>query len=720
MTWTNTGHTSASGVNNVTTTTYDTRPTVAGRPQVAYIGISWYAGAGTPPGTPTDSHSNTWTQVLSDQAQTVVSARLYRCLNPTVGATHTVTSNASTAYQTVTFDVFECSETGVISVDGTSLSNTASDSNTNTQPGSKTASRANTLAFVFAGIGGSGSITSTTNWSGSTTLDAVDYSGGANIGAATAFKNVSTSSESPRIDWTTNVINDRGSFFEMVKGSPGGTWAVTDLVSHEVVPVDTGQTYTTFIVTGTYDSSGTTPVTVEVQIENSGGSALQAWTALTSATISSGSWHGTLQIPRGDGYKIKARAKDGGGTVFATSSAGSNVWGVGYVINEVGQSHLTQMEETVSSPPACNAAGRIFSTADSGVTATYGAATGNGNIALLNALVAATTGAGLGGTDIPFCIKRGGQGGAGWGVDGGAGAGYYNSGGVWTDATASSPWDRYKTLSNLVRSDKTTPSCISCLGGSSDAVNSHSKATITADLITVRNNINTYHGTSNSTLPWVQHVNGRSTNAGDTDAAWEACVQTDLEYIRDGVNVRQGGCLYDIGDPTTLAVNYHLDGAGYARLGARMAQSFLKLFGLAKYDGGSVSFTDAIRVAGSKDIWLRVGTDQASVLVDSSGKKDGNSLTGFEVSTDGFSSTVSIAETIFSGNFVRLRLTNPIPPSATVKVRYMYGRNPSTTKVIFDSTAPGGDSLGRSVRPTISAVPLTVRNVKRSPVGIGL
>src|SRR5262249_12417459 len=39
-----------------------------------------------------------------------------------------------------------------------------------------------------------------------------------------------------------------------------------------------------------------------------------------------------------------------------------------------------------------------------------------------------------------------------------------------------------------------------------------------------------------------------------------------------------------------------------------------------------------------------------------------------------------------------------------VKIRYQYGANPSNAGPVYDDTAPGGDTLGRPLAPTIGAI----------------
>lgn len=83
----------------------------------------------------------------------------------------------------------------------------------------------------------------------------------------------------------------------------------------------------TLPITGTY--TGTTPTSIEVQITDLNGVVVQAWTAVSGATISGGSYTATLSVPEGGMYRSQTRTKDAGGVVLATSAVSANMFGVG-------------------------------------------------------------------------------------------------------------------------------------------------------------------------------------------------------------------------------------------------------------------------------------------------------------------------------------------------------------------------------------------------------
>ena len=88
---------------------------------------------------------------------------------------------------------------------------------------------------------------------------------------------------------------------------------------------------------GTY--AGTVPSSIEVELYASDGTTVSAaWAALTGATISGGTWSGTLAVPQGGMYRFAARSKDGGDAVLTTGTVSTNLWGVGDLFGLIGSS----------------------------------------------------------------------------------------------------------------------------------------------------------------------------------------------------------------------------------------------------------------------------------------------------------------------------------------------------------------------------------------------
>ncbi len=695
MTWTSTGSTLASGANGVTTSSFDSRPTGSNK-QAAYVAISSYVLGPDP--TFVDSQSNSWTQIGTTLSQSVVQVKIFRCISFIPSATHTVTTSGTAIFHSVAFAVFETDEAGGIAVDGTFTSASEDNSNLNIKPGAKTPSRANTLLYSFAGHGGTGSQT----LSVLTKLASADYTAGSFVGACHGWENAPASSQDPQFAWATNTVTNHIAFMDGIKSGQVFPWAINDIANLTIVPFDNGQTYATLTFTGTYNEAGTTPVTIEIQIEaNPGGTVLQSYTALSSTSISGGNWSGTLQVPRGDQYQLKARAKDGGGSIIDTSSATTNIWGVGLIVAPVGQSHLPRMEDDTSSPPVANAGVRTMD-----ADGTWHAPVGNGNIGLGNAFIAGTVGQGLGGTSIPIGITRTGIGGAGWGVDGGSLGTQYYTGGVWTDtSTVGQPFPLYKIcLGNLIGTKD--PNVLLFLGGSSDAIYPRTFNQIYTDMQTTRSNINTFHSLSSAQLPALICVNGRDAGSGggDTDANWSNCVQTDLTFASVQTNASLAACLVDL----PLVDNYHLTPGGYGILGQRIAQSLLKFLGLSSVDGGTLINSSGFRWNGSANLLLSINLNGATGIQTAGGGTSGTGLTGWEASDDAFSTNLTISSTKFvEPNTVVLTLSSAPADVDDIVVRYMYGKNPTVTTPTYDNTTPGGNTNGRTLAPTLGDISIS-------------
>lgn len=87
---------------------------------------------------------------------------------------------------------------------------------------------------------------------------------------------------------------------------------------------------------GTY--SGHTPASIEYQLyAEDGTTVLQAWTTMTGATISAGTWSATPNAPQGGMYRIAVRSSQ------AVSAIHANLWGVGAAVAHAGSSSSEYM-----------------------------------------------------------------------------------------------------------------------------------------------------------------------------------------------------------------------------------------------------------------------------------------------------------------------------------------------------------------------------------------
>lgn len=682
MTVTKVDSVKANGTDSATTSAINT----TGAAVLVAIMDYYYAGPGSQPGVPPlfyDNKGNKWIQGTLRQ-QSAGAHVMFRCVAPIVGTNHIFYTTANGSYASCLVLAL-ATDAASITFDASKESGATQSSGTSISPGSLTSSAGNAVFVTGCQNGG----TAPTAGSSFTTEQSYAFVASTSIGGGIAWKYNAgaASTENPSWSWSTNVNNDgNASMMAFIEGG-NLSWGVDDFLSKEIVPRDNGQTYSVITYSGTYNASGTTPVTIEVQIEQNGaGTVLQAYTALSNMTLVAGHWFGTMQTPKGDGYQIKARFKNGGGTVISTSSATTNFWGVGTLGEQSGQSHLPHMEDDVNSPPSANAGGRVFD----GTSWTNPA--GNGNIALLNGLVSLFAGTGLGGTDEPFGMVRTGIGGAGWGVDGGgAHDGGYYSGGQWSlDTSWYQPMPLLRRKTSALREHK-PPNYVFVAGGSSDAVFGRTYAQIYADEQTVRGLINTWHGLSSSQLPWLVLTNARALD-GTSAAAWQTCKDADLAMAANQTNCKLIANLVDL----ALADEYHLTAIAYGHACCRSAQSIGKFYGATSIDGVSLLFVSGNRYYGSADIYLT--TNESTQLNKADGTTTGASLTGFEASSDGFSTPLTISSTAFvQPNKIKLTLSTPPANGDNVVVRYLYGAAPTITTPTYDSLFPVGDNLYKTL-----------------------
>lgn len=657
------------------------------------VTVRWYTPAAEP--VFSDSKGNTWI-AKTLRTQTVGSMRKYYCITPTVGTGHTFSLTGTGNVPDCHVLALRTDSAGSISYDVGKEAGTSQSSGTSIQPGSLTPSANNAVMVIGCESGG----TAPTIDSSFAREEVDAYVAPSQFGGLIAWKEKATAgAENPTINWSTNVNGDASvDMLVFLAGITTPIGITTTFADGETIPVDNGQVYASVAVSFTWDQGLTTPDAVELQGYLADGTTIsQAWFSPQAQPSFSGSPStATWRLPGGKIQKIKVRTK-AGVSVIETSAASSNSMnGVGTVLAQCGQSHHTKAESTVSSPPAANASGKLFD------GTTWSAPAGNGNIAQLNSLVAGKAGQGCGGTDWPFAIVTTGVGGAGWSQN--------DSGiGSWLTAGGTAPFGLFKTKVAAVRGGKVNG--IIAIGGSSDASEGKTQTEIYTDQQTVRAAINSWIGLTSAQLPWYYVVNGRANDAGGTtDAEWNGLMVTDTTFPLTETNAPLVACFHDL----PLIDEYHLTAAGYATGGHRIAQGILKAMGAAAYDGASLRVTSAYRLSGSADIFLPVTSDAGYVLTATDGSKDGASLTGFDVSIDGFTNLLTIASTLFSGNLIRIRLAAAPPNGATVQVRYLYGALPTLTKIVFDNLTPGGDSQGRPLLPI--AVPITVA-VRRSLVG---
>ena len=438
----------------------------------------------------------------------------------------------------------------------------------------------------------------------------------------------------------------------------------TDLTDNRIYQRSYGTTAKTITFAGRYDNP-TAPSSVEVKIVRDGTSTLvQDWTALSSATISGGSYSGSLSVPSSDyWYNYIARIKDSGGTVLATSSQTSNGWTVGELWGCAGQSNMEKMFSVSSTPPTPASTTMMYSGG-------WTAVTGNGAIRLANLLHTA-----LG---CPVGLVAGAVNDTGL---------VYNAGsGIWQ--AGSSPYDNFLTAISAVGGDLAG---ILFHQGEADMKGGTSNAAYQAQLTTL------YTGfkaavTRTTNLYFGLAITGCFQNATATDATCQAIREAQASWIAStGGKTFISGCSLDM--VRTDAA--HWTAPYYERMARRYAQSILYARGDATYDGVGPSISTAHYYGSTID--LAFDMHNHASLTELDGSTDGGSLTGLEVSADNFATNLTINSTsIISGG---LRLAMSAALSGTPKIRNLYGDEPTITNTVHGNRLPQGDTVGPVLQP---------------------
>lgn len=465
----------------------------------------------------------------------------------------------------------------------------------------------------------------------------------------------------------------------------------TDFTQDRIFQRNASSTAKMLTFSGTYGGP-TLPSSVEVKIVNDADdSTAQDWTALSSASITEGGWSGQLSVPQGGWYNFIVRTKDSGGTVLATSSQSSNTWSVGVLVAMIGQSNMQKMWTISSSPPTVNSKTKAYTTIvpptapEESQSGGWGVPVGNGAIRFADRL---QTLLGFPVGILTYAI-------------GATALHAANSGSpYWMDLSAGAPYPLFVTGLTEAGGD-----CEFVLWhqGEWDAQRGTTLAEYKADMDTLYSRIRTATGRSTSTLKFGCALLGSMDDGASpaTAATMDAIRQAQLEWIRDTTGAFCAGSSVDM-VRTDFA---HWTAPYYERMGRRYAQAILHQTGGAAYGGVGPSLTGAVRATGSAVVVLSVSQVGGSSLLEIDGTSDGGSLTGFEVSNDNFATTLTISSTAFSAGSIQLTLS--AVPTGTVKVRYQYGETPNITNPVYDNTAPGGDSIGLPLQPSIGSLTVT-------------
>jgi hypothetical protein len=462
-------------------------------------------------------------------------------------------------------------------------------------------------------------------------------------------------------------LTDPASIDYTVTEPPPGTIACTDQTDGRIYQRVAGGTTKTVTIAGTYTDA--TPTTVEVELQDhTSGSVVQAYTALTSTTIGGGNWSGSLSVPQHTNWiKFRARKKDSGGSVLATSSVTSNKWGVGILVALTGQSNMERMDTASSTPPASSDLTRRF-------VSSWGAVTGNGAIRLANEL---QDDAGLLIGILPLGLSS-------------------TTIGNWTD-TGHQAWTDFTTA---VAASGNDIEFVLWHQGEGDAVAGTAKATYKAGLDTLYSRIRTLVSRNTTTLKFGSALLGNIDSPVATDATTQAIREGQVEWISETTGAFWAGSSVDM----VRFDEAHWGTTYLERMGRRYAQAVLEQLGEVAFGSDGPRITSARRASGAANIRLKVTHDGGSSLEELDGSTDGGSLTGFQVSDDGFATTLTISSTAFAAGEIVLNLSAPPADVDTIEVRYQYGENPTITNPVYDNTTPQGDSVGLPLQPTVGSV----------------
>ncbi len=452
------------------------------------------------------------------------------------------------------------------------------------------------------------------------------------------------------------------------------TLTPTDLTASRIYQRAAGSTAKTIALAGTATGDTTEIETIESEIVlASDSSVVQTWTALSSASVGA-SYSGNLSVPQGGWYHRLDRAKDAYGTVIGTSSETANAWSVGILIALLGQSNMAHMTSVSSTPPATDTKTKQYTTGGG-----WAAVAGNGAIQFANLMRTGVT--------IPVGVLP-------YAIDGTA-LHINGSRDYWTDLTAGEPYPLFIVGLTAVGSD-----CEFVLWhqGESDAILATTKTQYKADLDTLYGRIRSATGRSTATLQFGCAI------MGTLDAILIPIADADCSAIRDAqlewISATTGAVFAGSSVDMPLVDDAHWAPASYERMGRRYAQAVLYQLALASYGSSGPKVAGVTRALGSADVYLNISQGSGTGLTESDGSTTGIGLTGFEVSSDNFSTLLTISSTAFSSGRVKLTLSSAPADVDTVKVRYQYGEQPPITNPAYDNTTPGGDTLGLPLQPT--------------------
>jgi hypothetical protein len=489
------------------------------------------------------------------------------------------------------------------------------------------------------------------------------------------------------------LLTSNPAFCAPYKGVGGnGAISTSDFAAKTIFQRVAGGTTKNVVFQGSY--VGKAPTSVEVELVNSTGlTVAQAWTALASATISGGSFSGTLTVPQGGWYFWQARGKDNSGNVLYTSPVTSNKFGVGILVSCLGQSNMwNSFIFTSGSPPTPSDLTTKYQGSNNpgGGFANYiippvlTTITGDGAITLANKLQA--------GFNLPIGLVFYAIPNTGLEANLGGSLGY------WLNLAANTPYPNYILGLGDIGGDT---EILLWTQGENDAQGGVSGSSYESDLTTIYSRFQASIGRTTSTMKFYGTQTGTCTVCGSGNS-W-----ADIRAAQEDWFGKTTGAVFTASaiDIPVSDNGIHYSVAGMVRMALRDVQTILYNYGLAAYPSKGPSIASASRVAGSAVVKVAVTPGAGTRLQDSSGNTAGTGLGGWVVSVNG--SPVSISSTaIVEPAEVDLTLASVPANGSTVTLNYLAGINPinnDTQNIVYDNTSPQGDTLGLPLLPTVGA-----------------
>lgn len=483
----------------------------------------------------------------------------------------------------------------------------------------------------------------------------------------------------------------------------GNTLPVGNITTNEVGQYVVYQRHKSGSQRATVSRSGTyttgTPTAIEYSVyDHTTEAKIQGWDTIKNATISGGTWSGDLDLPQHTNWvKLKVQSKDSTGTVIETGEMSYGKVGVGVIFLTAGQSNMAHMADWYTGTFA-NDKTSLFNSSVWAHTLLFDGANwdyiGDGIDLLMDKLQAAY--------GCPVGMIHAAVGGSGlYQADGG---------GYWLDTGGGSPYAL--CLIQLAAAGGDVEGIL-WHQGEADAHSSTSKANHYNSLTTLYNRLLAVIGRTASQCKMGVGSLGKLID-GSTAANIAGICQAQLEWSR---NV-EGAYYLGSNKDATLFDNYHY--TSYVRIARRWAQSMIHRLLTPDFDGGGPRICAAYQASGSEVVRVVLSMRGNASITETDLTTDGVGLTAWEVSNDDFATNLTISSTAFVGNEVQLTLS--AVPTGTVKVRYQYGTNPTTTNLVYGNQLPQGDTLGCPLSYTESPIIVTsVPNFTRTAgIGVGV